>query len=57
VLDATEFVSAGLFDAGGYNAPARSIAAVPEPAGLAACGLAAAALGLTRLGRARRGPR
>jgi hypothetical protein len=50
-------MSTGLFDAGNYNAPARSIAAVPEPAGLAAAGLAAAALGLTRLGRARRGPR
>lgn len=57
VLDATDFVSTGLFDAGIYNAPARSIAAVPEPAGLAAAGLVAAALGLTRLGRARRGPR
>lgn len=57
VLDATDFVSTGLFDAGTYNAPARSIAAVPEPAGLAAAGLVAAALGLTRLGRARRGPR
>jgi len=46
VLDATDFVSAGLFDAGLYNGPARSIAAVPEPAGLAAVGLAAAALAL-----------
>jgi autotransporter-associated beta strand protein len=57
VLDAMDFASTGLFDAGNYNAPAPSIAAVPEPAGLAAAGLAAAALGLTRLGRARRGPR
>lgn len=57
VLDATDFVSTGLFDAGSYNAPARSIAAVPEPAGLAAAGLAAAALALARPGRGGRRPR
>jgi len=54
VLDATDFMSTGLFDAGVYNAPARTIAAVPEPAGVAAAGLAAAALGLARLRRVRR---
>ena len=54
VLDASELVSTGLFDAGLYNGTVRSIAAVPEPAGLAAAGLAAAALGLTRLGPLRR---
>ncbi|MFM7205409.1 MAG: GH25 family lysozyme [Planctomycetaceae bacterium] len=41
VLDTAEFASTGLFDAGGYLAAPGSIAAVPEPTGLAAAGLAA----------------
>ncbi len=32
ILDAADFLSVGLFDAGGYNTPgAGSIAPVPEP--------------------------
>jgi autotransporter-associated beta strand protein len=54
VLDVTDFMSTGLFDTGGYNAPVRTIAAVPEPAGSVAVGLAVAALGLARLRRGRR---
>ena len=53
VLDTTEFASTGLFDAGTYNGAAGSIAAVPEPAGMAAAVVAVAAVGLGRLGRRR----
>ncbi|MBU6223106.1 MAG: autotransporter-associated beta strand repeat-containing protein, partial [Planctomycetes bacterium] len=45
ILDAADFLSTGLFDAGPYNSAPGSVAAVPEPTGLAwvaaaaACGL------------------
>jgi hypothetical protein len=43
VLDAAEFLSAGLFDAGGYLPSPLAVAPVPEPAGWL-LGLAAGAL-------------
>jgi len=53
VLDTTEFASTGLFDAGTYNGAAGSIAAVPEPAGMAAAVVVVTVVGLGRLGRRR----
>jgi autotransporter-associated beta strand protein len=42
ILDAADFLSTGLFDAGPYNAAPGSVAAVPEPSGLAWLAAAAA---------------
>lgn len=51
--NAADFLSTGLFDAGAYNAPpaAGSIAAVPEPTGLAAGVIAAVMLAGRRIAR------
>jgi autotransporter-associated beta strand protein len=57
LLDAADFMAGGLFDAGIYNAPAASIAAVPEPAVPAVIGLLVAVLSLARAAPRRRGPR
>ncbi|MBU6222312.1 MAG: autotransporter-associated beta strand repeat-containing protein [Planctomycetes bacterium] len=42
ILDAADFLSTGLFDAGPYNSAPGSVAAVPEPSGLAWVAAAAA---------------
>jgi autotransporter-associated beta strand protein len=51
ILDAADFLSTGLFDAGPYNSAPGSVAAVPEPSGLA---WVAAAAGLLVAGYRRR---
>lgn len=54
ILDMADFVSTGLFDTGPYNAPAGSIAAVPEPStlGFVSIGAGIAALVAVRRKRA-----
>jgi hypothetical protein len=55
VLDAADFIATGLFDAGGYHAPAAaSVAAVPEPVPAATLVIATAVVGWAS---ARLGPR
>ena len=60
ILDIAYFMSSGLFNAGPYNAPAQSIAAVPEPgtSAMAFAGLSTLACGAWRMvqRRPRRSP-
>jgi hypothetical protein len=60
ILDIADFMSSGLFNAGPYNAPAQSIAAVPEPgtSAMAFAGLSTLACGAWRMvqRRPRRSP-
>ena len=46
ILDVADFFSTGLYDAGGYNAPAGTIAAVPEPSAFGLIGIGAGIAGL-----------
>jgi fibronectin-binding autotransporter adhesin len=49
ILDAADFLSTGLFDAGSYNSSGQvSVAAVPEPSGMAATAVVAAIVFLRR---------
>jgi hypothetical protein len=53
ILDIADFMSSGLFNAGPYNAPAGTIAAVPEPSGAAFVAAGISLLGLEALRRKR----
>jgi autotransporter-associated beta strand protein len=53
ILDMADFVSTGLFDTGPYNAPAGTIAAVPEPSVLGLVGVGAGVVGLVAVRRKR----
>lgn len=53
ILDMADFVSTGLFDTGPYNAPAGTIAAVPEPSTLGLFGVGAGIAGLMAMRRKR----
>ena len=44
ILDVAEFFATGLYDAGSYNAPAGTIAAVPEPSVVACAAVGSACL-------------
>ena len=53
ILDVADFFSTGLYDAGGYNAPAGTIAAVPEPSVMGLVGVGAGVAGLMAIRRKR----
>jgi autotransporter-associated beta strand protein/T5SS/PEP-CTERM-associated repeat protein len=53
ILDAADFFATGLYDAGSYNAPAGTIAAVPEPSVLGLVGVGAGVVGLMAARRKR----
>jgi autotransporter-associated beta strand protein len=55
ILDAADFFATSLYDAGSYNAPAGSIAAVPEPSMLGLVGVGASVVGLMGMRRKRAG--
>ena len=53
ILDMADFMSTGLFDTGTYNAPAGTIAAVPEPSTLGLIGIGVGVAGLLAAMRVR----
>ncbi len=53
ILDMADFVSTGLFDTGNYNAPAGTIAAVPEPSTLGLVGIGCGVAGFVAMRRKR----
>jgi autotransporter-associated beta strand protein len=55
ITDIADFLATTLYDTGPYNAPARTIAAVPEPLTLGLIGIGAGVVGLMVLRRKRAG--
>ena len=55
ITDIADFMSSGLFNAGPYNAPAGTIAAVPEPSVLGLFSVGAGIAGLMAMRRRRAG--
>jgi hypothetical protein len=53
ITDVADFLATGLYDDGFYNAPAGTIAAVPEPSVLGLVGLGAGVVGLMAARRKR----